>query len=102
MMDVSPTKLGMPAPKEIVLLSTRKFTLGKGLLNAAIVENILPTSPVSLHIRDLTVEERFMIVLNVGNPLAKGNTSLPIEKSTLEKSLLRARNVINLLPQRAN
>ena len=84
------------------LLSTRKFTLGKGLLNAAIVENILPSSLVSLHIRDLTVEERFMIVLNVGNPLAEGNTSLPVEKSTLEKSLLRARNVINLLPERAN
>ncbi|XP_044787717.1 zinc finger protein 211 isoform X2 [Bubalus bubalis] len=62
----------------------------------------LPTSPVSLHIRDLTVEERFMIVQNVGNPLAEGNTSLPIEKSTLEKSLLIARNVINLLPERAN
>ncbi|XP_061245464.1 zinc finger protein 211-like isoform X2 [Bos javanicus] len=74
----------------------QKVHAGKGLLNAATAENILPSSPVSLHIRDLTVEERFMIVLNVGNPLAEGNTSLPVEKSTLEKSLLRARNVINL------
>ena len=45
---VSPTELGMPAPKETVLLSTRKFTLGKGLLNTAIVENIY-SAPESSH-----------------------------------------------------
>ena len=45
--------------------------LEKGVMNAAIVENYLATNPVSLHIRDLTVEGCFMTAVNVENPLCR-------------------------------
>lgn len=40
-----------------------------------------------------------MTAVNVGNPLAEGNTSFPIGESTLEKSLMNARSVINPLDE---
>ena len=72
----------------------------KGLMNAAILENFLPTNLASLQVRDLTLEEHYMPVLNVESHLAKGGTSESIEKSTLEKSLINAGNVVNLSSKR--
>ena len=79
---------------------TRKFVPEKGLMNAAILENFLPTNLASLQVRDLTLEEHYMPVLNVESHLAKGGTSESIEKSTLEKSLINVRNVVNLSSKR--
>lgn len=97
---VSSANVGKPASKEIALFSTRKFVPEKGLMNAAILENFLPTNLASLQVRDLTLEEHYMPVLNVESHLAKGGTSESIEKSTLEKSLINVRNVVNLSSKR--
>ena len=66
---VSSANVGKPAPKEIALFSMRKFMPEKGLMNAAILENFLPTNLASLQVRDLTLEEHYMPVLNVESQL---------------------------------
>lgn len=47
----------------------------------------LPTNLASLQVRDLTLRNAYMAVLNVESHLAKGGTCESIEKSTLEKAL---------------
>ena len=51
---VSSANIGKPARKNLTLF-TRKFTLRKGLMNAANVENFLATDSVSLPIREFAV-----------------------------------------------
>ena len=74
---VSSANIGKPAPKNLTLF-TRKFTLRKGLMNAANVENLLPINPVVLHIKEFTLEKGLMSAVNVGNLLLIGHPSLII------------------------
>lgn len=48
---------------------------------------------------DFILEKRLLSAVNVGKSLSKDSSSPHIGKSTLEKSLMNARNVVNLSPE---
>ena len=50
-------------------------------------------------ITDFILEKRLLSAVNVGKSLSKDSSSPHIGKSTLEKSLMNARNVVNLSPE---
>ena len=58
---------------------------GESLTNAASVENFLPVNPVALHIREFALEKGLMSALNVGNLLLIGRTSHHLRLHSREK-----------------
>lgn len=66
-------------------------------MNAASLENFLPTIPVSSHIRGFTVEKGFISAMNVVNLLLLGLACIIIREVILEKGLMCAVNVGSLL-----
>lgn len=77
--------------------SIREFTLVKGLIHAVIVGNVLLTDRAFVVIiREFTVEKGILNAVSVANSLADGSSSVTTGKSTLERSLMSARSVINL------
>jgi hypothetical protein len=51
----SAVSVGRPSVAKTHLFSTRESTLEKGLMSAVNVGNALPTSPVSLNIKEITL-----------------------------------------------